>query len=601
LKRLRLLRRVLAAISAFAGTLALGPPAHSALGPQYFDYQVQLPASPNNSTQAIATFNARKVAVLATLACGDMLTFARDSVAHEADEDTSARILAKIEWGGGHVDSQIATRISEFCRFSQTIRWGDLDIKEICALVKDAATCNSDEEVKKNADTLWAEIVNGNLTTLKDKVLEPVLAGRACRTEFISTGGRDGIPIDRAIAGSRRLDPVNSVPEIDPAAHSPVRVGAVQIDFAISKRCLLLQAAQALNALVIPVRDGKQQRAGTNNQPCHLFGTIYGDWDMAERNLIQITYLIRKYGLAADGQPLQAANAHLRQDLLTLDRGLEGDSHNIYFGCGNSDGHIGSASDRASDRNGHGNPPGDALGDLGWFLLLLLLLLLALAALISLAAALGAALGAAAFTVTLVAVVFVLLFNISETENHLLGINTTKYLNNQLIIEDLGDDLAAAAPYIDDQIEIKKWLLKRMQGFLQHDFIEYNAHPYQRHSIESIRNLYDYAGDPGRPSLPDADLRNAAQLVLDFTAAKFAVGSSQGRRMVPYRRHRSDLALMPTRRAGTDSSISQAALIIKWASVCFTSDRRSCSRWARRRVRSLRRSSMPRRRTMSRN
>jgi hypothetical protein len=175
--------------------------------------------------------------------------------------------------------------------------------------------------------------------------------------------------------------------------------------------------------------------------------------------------------------------------------------------------------------------------------LFLLLLLLALAALAALVAALGVALGAAALAAVVVAVVvIVLLINIPETENHLLGINTTKYLNNQLIIEELGNDLGMTAPYIDDQIEIKKWLLKRMQGFVEHDFIEYNAHPYQRHSIESIRNLFDYAGDPGRPAMVDDDLRNAAQLVLDYTSAKFAVGSSQGRRIVPFRRHRSDLA-----------------------------------------------------------
>jgi hypothetical protein len=542
MKRLRPLRRVLGSICAIAGALALGPLAHAAPGPQYFDYQVQLPSSPNNSTEAIATLNAREDAVLATVACGDMLNFARDSVAHQAGEDTAARIMAKIEWGGGHADSQMATRISRFCRFSQTIRRNDLANQEICALVKDAATCVDANQQRDVADTLWAEIVNLNLTTLKDKVLQPALGGRECWTEFIPTSGNDGISIDRAIAGSRRLDPVTNVPDIDPVTHSPVRVGAVQIDFAVSQRCLLRQAAQALSALVIPVRDGKQQRAGTDGGPCHLFGTVYGDLDMGERNLIRIAYLIRKYGLAADGQPLQAANTHLRNDLLTLDRGLEGDSHNVYFGCGNSEGHTGSAEDRGINRNGHNNPPGDALGDLGWFLLLLLLLLLFLAALVALAAALGAALGGATVAVVVAGVIIVLLINIPETENHLLGINTTKYLNNQLIIEDLGNDLGVSAPYIHDQIEIKDWLLKRMQGFVQHDFIEYNAHPYQRHSIESIRNLFDYAGDPGRPTLVDDDLRNAAQLVLDYTAAKFAVGSSQGRRIVPYRRHRSDLA-----------------------------------------------------------
>ena len=310
-------------------------------------------------------------------------------------------------------------------------------------------------------------------------MLDPRNGGDSCRSEFISTGGNDGIPVDRSIAGWRRLDPLqDGNPKIDPAKTMPVRAGAIQIDFAVSQECLLRQAAQGLSALVIPVRDGQQQRAGTNAQPCHGFGTIYGDWDMAERNLIRVAYLIRKYGFGADGQALHDANTHLRNDLLTLDRGVEGDSHNVWFGCGNSEGHSGSAEDRAIDRGGHGNPPGDALGDLGWFLLMLLILLALLALALALAAALGAAVGAGALAAVVAAtIVGMLLFNISETENHLLGINTTKYLNNQLIIEELGNDLGMTGPYIRDQIELKEWLLKRMQGFLQHDFIEYNAHP----------------------------------------------------------------------------------------------------------------------------
>src|SRR4051812_37320522 len=121
------LHLVLASTCALTVTLALSPPADAALGPQYFDYQVQLPASPTNSSEAIATLNAREEAVLATVACGDMLSFARDRLAHEADENTTSRVMAKIEWGGAHADSQMGPRISGFCRFSETIRWGDLN------------------------------------------------------------------------------------------------------------------------------------------------------------------------------------------------------------------------------------------------------------------------------------------------------------------------------------------------------------------------------------------------------------------------------------------------------------------------------------------
>src|SRR5262249_52891893 len=149
----------------------------------------------------------------------------------------------------------------------------------------------------------------------------------------------------------------------------------------------------------------------------------------------------------------------------------------------------------------------------------------------SLAAAIAAAIVAALVAAGVITLIW---GDISETENHLIGINAAKYLNNQLIIDDLGPGTSAARDYEDDQVKIKYWFLLRMRGFLQKDFIEYNAHPYQRHSIESIRNLWEFAHDE--------DLRNGAALVLDYTAAKFAVASSQGRRMVPYRRHRSDLS-----------------------------------------------------------
>src|SRR5262249_25963977 len=144
--------------------------------------------------------------------------------------------------------------------------------------------------------------------------------------------------------------------------------GAVQIDFAISQDCLIQQVANSLLTFVIPVQlpDGKQQSPGTDGGLCHLFWTVYGDWDLTERNLIRIAYLIKRYGLDAEGAPLHDAYTQLRNNLLTLDRGPEDDTHNAVFGCGDDSGHTGSAGDRATDRSA-GNAVGNSLGDLGWF------------------------------------------------------------------------------------------------------------------------------------------------------------------------------------------------------------------------------------------
>jgi hypothetical protein len=81
----------------FLAALGLPLPAGAAqaLGPQYFDYQVALPPAPASADEAVATLDAREQGVISTLACGSELDYAQDSLAHEAGEDTTARVLAK--------------------------------------------------------------------------------------------------------------------------------------------------------------------------------------------------------------------------------------------------------------------------------------------------------------------------------------------------------------------------------------------------------------------------------------------------------------------------------------------------------------------------
>jgi hypothetical protein len=61
------------------------------------------------------------------------------------------------------------------------------------------------------------------------------------------------------------------------------------------------------------------------------------------------------------------------------------------------------------------------------------------------------------------------------------------------------------------------------------DFSEYNARPYHQFSLESLRNLADFS--------TDADVRNGAEMLVEYSDAKFSLGSNQGRRQVPFRRH----------------------------------------------------------------
>src|SRR5207248_9849212 len=98
--------------------------------------------------------------------------------------------------------------------------------------------------------------------------------------------------------------------------------------------------------------------------------------------------------------------------------------------------------------------------------------------------------------------------------------------------------------------ELRIWLLKRMKRIANEDFIEYNAKPYGRLSHFAMLNLIDFACDIKWDYNLSAQMRGAdavcddkdqaivtsAAAVLDLSAAKAAVGSIDGRRLIPYRR-----------------------------------------------------------------
>jgi hypothetical protein len=123
---------------------------------------------------------------------------------------------------------------------------------------------------------------------------------------------------------------------------------------------------------------------------------------------------------------------------------------------------------------------------------------------------------------------------ISETENHHLMMESSRYLNNYVIANSLSNGRPdAAAQYQYYASQGKEWLLKRMQDILANDFIEYNARPYQRYSLISLYNLFDFA--------PDPEVRTMAGMVLEYADLKFAMGGNQSRRVVPFRRRQEAL------------------------------------------------------------
>jgi hypothetical protein len=114
-----------------------------------------------------------------------------------------------------------------------------------------------------------------------------------------------------------------------------------------------------------------------------------------------------------------------------------------------------------------------------------------------------------------------------ETENHMLMIESSRYLVNQFLFEFYLDP-----KYDNDENGMTMWLLSYLQTLAKHDFLEFNSRPYQRYSLHALLNLAEFARDP---------VKTAARIVLDYSMVKFAVSSSWQRRICPFRRQNGRL------------------------------------------------------------
>jgi hypothetical protein len=307
-----------------------------------------------------------------------------------------------------------------------------------------------------------------------------------------------------------------------------------------------------------------------------------GDWDQGVIQYTRLAALLYRYGQSSQpiGMDLQMAIDALNTRFLTLRSSPEQgatarETFNLISSCGNLPNQFGSAMDTV---NGTGSDPGydrysneakDAVGDDDsfWKKLLHFLKALAVAVAIAVGAALigtvagiiaGAITGAVAVAAAVaVAVGLVVLITfafggIEETENHLLMQNTSRYIKNKLMMSELSNQGNRQAFDIIAKLneEVRIWLLEHLQRIAKEDFVEYNAKPYNRLSHASILNLLDYACDVSwdydrsrfifntDDACDDKDFAvvRAAASVMDLSAAKLAVGSFEGRRLVPYRR-----------------------------------------------------------------
>jgi len=310
-----------------------------------------------------------------------------------------------------------------------------------------------------------------------------------------------------------------------------------RITYTVDRPCLKRQ----INAALRDYR--RHHQLGSSDLPCYPFSLLKkteGEYDVNVREILRAVYLGRGWPGWRGEQVIEPGTYdHVMRELLTV-RGSPGpESYSVLYDCGNREEETGSPQEYADRQDwidramGSLGKAGEYLAKRAAFLLPLLWPFLGphlgvggLGAAVPLSVPLPFT--AAAAATVLDPFPFA---RIPETENHLLMIETSRYLTNQAMLEELGPTYPNADVIRQQQNEVREWLLARLQSIATHDFQEYNSRAYQRYSINAIANLLDFAFD--------SEIQRAARIVLDQASAKFAVGSNRARRFAPFRR-RSD-------------------------------------------------------------
>ena len=455
-----------------------------------FEYQLPMARAPATAASASESLKDRQTTVEAAMACGSEISFARHLLAGSNNEDIANEILGKLAWfQRGLPVFATQTANTEPCAFTVAATHA-----QVCALFE--PDCRSDDKGKRDAaataflnNPAWSQLASGFSSQLRLRfiTLFPVACSDQSGTQMVIDASAGPVP------------------------------NSAHLSFTVSRACLIAQA----NAALLRIDRGTLQ-LGSAGAPCHFTGKTEGDWDSTLKVLIRVAELDRRHPVLSDD-----ARKHLNETAIDTDGGPAQERYPIWE-CGNEQRSVGNPAERSDDRDGVDGFAND-IWDSGWDILWFLLALLVIALLLLWAAFLvfGAAWAAALATAAAVALAAALVVSIPETENHLWMINSTRYLNNQYLIAN------GATGYGGDQGALRKWILDELQKVAKQDFIEYNSRPYARYSLVSILNLADFANDD--------KVRTAARAILEFSIAKYAVTSSEGRRIAPFRRKREDM------------------------------------------------------------
>ena len=482
------------------------------------DFVIQLLPPPSDGAGAVETFSERAVAVVDAVACSDELNF------YVAAYNTSAVVIQPDRsqyqpFPKVPGDEPGAASVSNENMTSWLI--GKVDWKRLHPALIGQTWRGCKGQTDLLVDGQKPEIllaVRGATTDGGAALSSQMRAFYGAKTDHLAAGGGCDGNTDLQITATDQEDGLTG----------PKRV---HLEFAVSAACLSRQVNVALSRMV------QTGPFGSSDIPCDLLSSqiaapndtsfppvTRADWDVAARELMRVLYLDQLSDFDAAITP--EVHDYVAYKLVSLLTSVGPDVYPV-TGCGDTEYLAGSPMDVAEQGKWQ-RPASQAAGNILDWLFNRLLLLLTTIGTASLAAALTGGLAGPLVAVVTVYGAQAAVAVIPETENHRLNIETTRFLRNQMLINQLGINNLGDTTVPADQEEVKVWLLSRMQEILSDDFVEYNAIPYQRYSLKSLTNLADFSAD--------ATVRVAAKMVLQYSNAKFALGSNQNRRVVPFRR-----------------------------------------------------------------
>ena len=112
---------------------------------------------------------------------------------------------------------------------------------------------------------------------------------------------------------------------------------------------------------------------------------------------------------------------------------------------------------------------------------------------------------------------------VPESENHVISTNISLYITNEILHRDTGESI-----YNNITNGVHTWMVKILNSLYERGMYEYNSKPYTIFAVKSLLVLFTCA--------KNEEVKNLTKRVLDRLYFKYALQSSHGKCVVPYRR-----------------------------------------------------------------